>query len=193
MIARAVHQGFTLIELMIALAIAALLLTLGMPSFNEFLRNSEIRSTTESLVNGLRVARAEAIRRNLPVTFTLVSGGPGWTVDQVDACPATNIQKYSESEGGTNTVVARKTIAGAASTAVSVTFNGMGRIDPTATTTACAPAATPNLERLDITSTGAAGISRPLHIVLPVDAGTQGIRVCDPNMPVIVPPDPRAC
>ena len=57
-------RGFTLIELMVALAIAALLLLLGMPSFTTFLRNSEIRSTAESLVNGLRAASAEAARQN---------------------------------------------------------------------------------------------------------------------------------
>jgi type IV fimbrial biogenesis protein FimT len=102
MIARTSLTGFTLIELMIALAIGAILLMLGLPSFNEFLRNSEIRSTTESLVNGLRVARTEAVRRNQLVTFTLVSGGPAWRVDEVSVCPATSIQTYSKSEGGTN-------------------------------------------------------------------------------------------
>ncbi len=64
--ARARLPGFTLIELMVALAIVALLLLLGMPSFTTFLRNSEIRSTSESLVNGLRAASAEAANRNQP-------------------------------------------------------------------------------------------------------------------------------
>jgi type IV fimbrial biogenesis protein FimT len=191
MAADATSRGFTLIELMVALAIGSLLVVLGLPSFNEFLRNSEIRSTTESLVNGLRVARTEAVRRNQPVTFTLISGGPGWTVDQVNApCPAKNIQKYSKAEGGTNIAVARKTIPGVASAAVSVTFNGVGRINaaPTDAST-CAAAATPNLERLDISS-AIASAARTLRIVLPVDNGTQGVRVCDPALPST---DPRAC
>ena len=67
-------QGFTLIELMVALAIAALLLLLGMPSFTTFLRNSEIRSTSESIINGLRAATTEAANRNQTVTFELASG-----------------------------------------------------------------------------------------------------------------------
>jgi type IV fimbrial biogenesis protein FimT len=186
MAADATSRGFTLIELMIALAIGSLLVMLGLPSFNEFLRNSEIRSTTESVVNGLRLARTEAVRRNQLVTFTLVSGGPGWTLDQVNACPATNIQTYSKSEGGTNTAAAITPAA-----AVSVTFNGMGRITPTATTASCVAATTPNLQRLDISSTLALG-SRSLRIVLPVDGGTQGIRACDPT-PTLASTDPRAC
>ena len=191
MAADATARGFTLIELMVALAIGSLLVVLGLPSFNTFLRNSEIRSTTESLVNGLRVARTEAVRRNQLVTFTLVSGGPGWRVDEVSVCPATSIQTYSKSEGGTNVKATPKNMDGSASDAVSVTFTGVGRIAPTPTTTACAAATTSNLQRLDVTSAiTAVANSRPLHIVLPVDAGTQGVRVCDPALPST---DPRAC
>ena len=187
----ATRRGFTLIELMIALAIGAILLMLGLPSFNEFLRNSEIRSTTESLVNGLRVARTEAVRRNQLVTFTLASGGdPGWRVDQVSTCPATSIQTYSRSEGGTNVKATPKNIDGSATTAISVTFNGVGRITPTPMTTLCALATTPNLQRLDVASTVTGVVSRPLHIVLPVDNGTQAVRVCDP---ALASTDPRAC
>jgi type IV fimbrial biogenesis protein FimT len=177
----ATPRGFTLIELLVALTIAGFLLMLGLPSLSEFLRNSEIRSTTESLVNGLRMARTEAVRRNQLVTFTLVSGGPGWTVDQ---CPAANIQTYSKSEGGTNTALAPTPATG-----VSVTFDGMGHITPTATTTACVAATTPNLQRFDVCSQLAPG-SRTLRVVLPVDGGSQGIRVCDPRLALA---DPRAC
>ena len=184
-------RGFTLIELMIALAIGAILLMLGLPSFNEFLRNSEIRSTTESLVNGLRVARTEAVRRNQLVTFTLASGGdPSWRVDQVSTCPASSIQTYSRSEGGTNVRATPKNIDGSATAAVSVTFNGVGRIIATPMTTSCTLATTPNLQRLDVASTLTGVASRPLHIVLPVDNGTQAVRVCDPALPST---DPRAC
>ena len=125
MIARAATLGFTLIELMIALVIGALLVMLAVPSFSSYLRDSEIRSTTESVANGLRVARTEALRRNLAVGFTLV-GGPGsasWTVNQVS--DNSLIQTYSKQEGGTHTAV---TIQPA--TAISVIFNGLGRIAP---------------------------------------------------------------
>ena len=57
-------RGFTLLELVVALTITGMLLTLGMPSFTTFLRNSEVRSTAESISNGLRAARSEATRLN---------------------------------------------------------------------------------------------------------------------------------
>ena len=190
MAAAATRQGFTLIELMISLVIAAVLLLIGLPSLAEFLRNSQIRSVTESLVNGLRVARTEATSRNLQVRFTLLGSGSdwaGWSVDQVS--PAQNIQSYSRSEGGTSTAVTPT--AGTSS----VTFNGVGRICPKNDAVICTPAvATDNIQQLDISSTATSGTSRSLRIVLPnLDTATQGIRVCDPNMPVTVPPDARAC
>ena len=54
---------------------------LGMPSFITYLRNSEIRSNAESLINGLRTASAEATRQNAKVTFTSLTGGADWKIN----------------------------------------------------------------------------------------------------------------
>ena len=53
-------RGFTLLELVVPRTITGMLLMLGMPSFTTSLRNSEVRSTAESISNGLRAARSEA-------------------------------------------------------------------------------------------------------------------------------------
>ncbi|WP_419609603.1 pilus assembly FimT family protein, partial [Thiolapillus sp.] len=42
--------GFTLIELMITLALVSLLMTLGIPSFNEAIRNNRLTTYTNDLV-----------------------------------------------------------------------------------------------------------------------------------------------
>ena len=163
--------GFTLIELMIAMAIAAFLITAGLPSFNEFMRNSEIRSTTESIVNGLRLARSEAANRNQPVRFTLAGGGsPSWSIKQLSDNSV--IQTYSKQEGGVNTTVAAQPAG-----AVAVTFNGVGRISPAAL------GGTPNIQQLDISSLLPAG-SRPMRIY--VDDG-HGVRACDPSPELACP------
>jgi type IV fimbrial biogenesis protein FimT len=176
---RRVAAGFTLIELMIGLTVAALLFTLGAPSFNDFMRSSEIRSTTESIINGLRVARSEAANRNEPVRFTLAGGGsPGWSINQVS--DNSLIQSFSKQEGGVNIAVSVQPPGASA-----ITFNGLGRIIP------AAGMGQPNLQQLDISSVLSAS-ARQLRIY--VDDG-HGLRACDPSsaLAALVPRDARAC
>ena len=54
--------GFTLIELMVTVAIVALLLTIGLPSFQSSLRSNRLATTTNELMASLALARSEAIR-----------------------------------------------------------------------------------------------------------------------------------
>ena len=190
MISNARMRGFTLIELMVALAIAALLLLIGLPSFTTFLRNSEIRSTSESLLNGLRAATTEAANRNKKVTFEL-AGATGadwrfWVLDD-DGVTQKELQSYSKKEAGSSSKITL-TPAGQ----LTVTFNGLGRVD--------IDPANPNnhIRRIDIDSI-VAGEARPLRIIVddpnPSAAGKRGLRLCDPDpgLAALVPPDPRAC
>jgi type IV fimbrial biogenesis protein FimT len=55
-------RGFTLIELMVTVAIVAILSAMAAPSFNEMMIRSAIRATSSDLGADLNVARAEAIR-----------------------------------------------------------------------------------------------------------------------------------
>lgn len=180
MISRVAVRGFTLIEFMITFAIAAILLLLAIPSFGIYLRDSEIRSTTESLSTGLQLARTEALRRNLPVRFSLVGGPPNasWMISLVR--DDSIIQKYSKLEGAAHVEVVVTPVS-----AVSVTFNGLGRISPAAV------GGNPNLQQIDVTSPSLAG-TRPLRVYVD-DA--QGLRSCDPSpaLAALTPKDPRAC
>jgi type IV fimbrial biogenesis protein FimT len=178
-------RGFTLIELMVAMTIAALVLLIGMPSFTTFVRNSEIRSTAESISNGLRAARSEATRRNLPVSFTLAGGGSAsWAINVFDPVTATlvqpPIQQYSKLEAGKSSKVT--TTPG---TAVAVTFNGLGRI------ISPSPIATANLQQIDVTSV-VTGEARSLRVYAD---DLHGVRLCDPDpaLKALVPADARAC
>lgn len=65
--------GFTLLELMIALSIAAVVLGMAVTSFNTAIANTRIKGVAESVRAGLLTARSEAIKRNAPVRFQLVS------------------------------------------------------------------------------------------------------------------------
>jgi type IV fimbrial biogenesis protein FimT len=61
--------GFTLFELMLTLVIAAILLGFGVPSFMEFQRNNAIAAAANDLVSATLAARAEAVKRQVPVTL----------------------------------------------------------------------------------------------------------------------------
>ena len=59
--------GFSLLELMIALAIAAILLAMAMPSLQSFAGDSEMSAANNQLVYSLQIARSEAIKRSAAV------------------------------------------------------------------------------------------------------------------------------
>lgn len=63
------QAGFTLLELIIALAISAILLGLALPSFRSLMGDSKMTSTSNALVFALQTARSEAIKRSMPVAL----------------------------------------------------------------------------------------------------------------------------
>ena len=62
-------QGFTLLELMITIAVLAIIVALAVPSFTSLLNSNRLSTGANNVVAGLQVARMEAVRRNTPVTF----------------------------------------------------------------------------------------------------------------------------
>jgi type IV fimbrial biogenesis protein FimT len=81
------QRGMSLIELMITLTIVGILILLGIPSFKQWLLNTRIRTVTESIQNGLRLARNEAAQRGTYVRFQLDSASQ-WEVCALPASPA---------------------------------------------------------------------------------------------------------
>jgi len=169
-------KGFTLVELMVGLVVIAILMSLAVPSFQTWIQNSQIRNAAESVLNGLQIARAEAVSRNANVEFVMGTG-TSWLVQLVDG---TNIDSRASDDGSSNTTTA--TISPAAST--TITFNSFGGVETTNKDT------TNPITQIDFDVDKA---------VLP-DADSQNLRVtigiggsarmCDPNAPVT---SPRAC
>lgn len=62
-------QGFTLLELLVTLAIAAIVLGLGVPAFTELIRNNRQISASHTLLTALNLTRSEAIKRGVRVTL----------------------------------------------------------------------------------------------------------------------------
>ncbi|MFT7525405.1 MAG: type IV fimbrial biogenesis protein FimT [Arenicella sp.] len=59
-------RGFTILELVIAIAIAALLVALSIPNFTESIKNNRLASKANDLVLGFKVTRQTAISRSVP-------------------------------------------------------------------------------------------------------------------------------
>lgn len=78
----AAAAGFTVTELMVTVAVFALLAALAVPTLRTAIANSHIRAAGASLQNGLAMARAEAVRLNTQVQFTLT--GTGWSIQRID-------------------------------------------------------------------------------------------------------------
>ncbi len=191
-------RGFSLVELIVGMAVFGVLLALAMPSFSGWIRNAKIRTTAESVQNGLQLAKAEAVRRNTAARFQLIdvvdntcalnSAGPHWVVslDSVvakcgtaasDTADPRIIQLRGGAEGSDNNTVLAAALAGGGAAQSALVFNGMGRLTPT-------PTASINIDIKPKTGTGACladnGKIRCLQIV--VSVGGQ-IRMCDPALP----------
>lgn len=61
-------RGFTLLELMTALAVAAILIGIGVPTFNTMLRGSQIAAESSNLFSAMTLARSEALKRGIRVS-----------------------------------------------------------------------------------------------------------------------------
>jgi type IV fimbrial biogenesis protein FimT len=80
------QDGFTLIETTVTIAIAAILMSLAAPSMRNLIERNSVADSVNSFVSAVSYARAEAIRRGLPVTLCRsadaeTSGTPSCSAD----------------------------------------------------------------------------------------------------------------
>ena len=69
---RMTSSGFTLIELMVTIAVMAIIMSIAAPSFNTQIANQRVKSTAVNIESALKEAKAESIirRQNVMVTFS---------------------------------------------------------------------------------------------------------------------------
>src|SRR4030067_1612909 len=80
-------SGFTLTELLVLLAVAAILWMMAVPSFKSLIQSQRVKNAGFELYSSLALARNEAIKRNSDVTIataTNANGEPGWVITASD-------------------------------------------------------------------------------------------------------------
>lgn len=159
--------AFTLVELLIAIAILAILMGIAVPAYNEMTLGGKLRSQANDLVAGAVLARSEAIKRNSAVRMCVSADGAscaaggweqGWVVfhdadddGALDTGEAVLLQHQAAASGFKIT-----------GTVASVRFQGSGVGATQATLTVCR--ATPSVggqERVvNITATGRTSVTK---------------------------------
>lgn len=75
-------RGFTMIEMMVVVAVLAILATLAAPSLRDMVIATQLRTAASDLFQAVILARSEAIKRATNVNVVPVSGNwsQGWSV-----------------------------------------------------------------------------------------------------------------
>ena len=77
------HRGFTLIELIVTLAVVAIVTTLALPSFRTTIMNNRLTTQANEFITDLNIARSEAVKQANTITITSNNGNNwagGWTI-----------------------------------------------------------------------------------------------------------------
>lgn len=200
---RGAARGFTLTELLIAISLIGILMAMGMPAFNEWIVNTRIRSAAEQIQNALRLAQAEALRRNRQVVFALTNADPAlnaaaaanarnWMIQSIPI----NASETAEYVQGGSFANAQQgvTVTGSAATC----FNSVGRLvanNSTGVGASCSltvgsppPECTMVQAGLPVFSVTSTATSAPRSLCVTVALGGQ-VRMCDPKRSLASAPD----
>lgn len=200
--------GFTIIELMIGIALLGILMVLALPSFTLMLHNMKLRGAAEGLAHGLQATRAAALQRNLSTEFLLTddepivdnvaganvnSTGPNWMIRTKVGAGFDFVEGRSGREGQGQQETATLNVVVAANvpistlpglTADAVTFNSLGRAELAAN-------ATFDFSNPAGGACKTAGGDEPVRCLRVVVTPGGQVRMCDPS--IADNSDSRAC
>ncbi|MDO6386582.1 GspH/FimT family pseudopilin [Uliginosibacterium sp. 31-12] len=190
------RRGFSLIELMVIIAVMSILTLVAVPNLSTWLANNRVRTVAEALQNALRQAQVEAIKRSRQTSFVLTAASPALSATPSSSGPNWYIQSLpltGSSEAASNTDFVRgETLANQYSVSISggnaaLCFNSAGRlVSNTATGLGASCTAPADSVTYTLTTTGA-----DRKLAVQVYAGGK-VRMCDPQKTLSVS-NPDGC
>ncbi len=205
--------GFTLIEMLVTVAIFAILVALTVPSMKMWVANTKVRTVADSLQNGIRLAQSEAERlsrqvvfalttdQNPATGFTAVTSGPSWAIQTVPL-PGTGEAPTLIASGVLSSAGTVVTIAAGSANQTALCFNSLGRLVSNATpgpsgatcTTPTAPVTTNNTNNTQPMFTYTISVTGADH-TLELEVATGGqLHLCDTSQTSSpANPNPYAC
>lgn len=187
------------------MVIIGVLASLGAPAYSNWISNMKVRNLSESIQSALNFARAEAVRRNMQVTFRFMdstdntcavkatfnsSEGVNWVVsldDAIGGCGAALLDDRFPVSDATNNPPPRILVKRAANDGVgglgvaagtsSFIFDGMGRL---VTAPAQIDVSDPNQGLCKLPPPNAPDVNRKVRCLRVVVTAAGQVRMCDP-------------
>ncbi|MDP1605971.1 MAG: GspH/FimT family pseudopilin [Rhodocyclaceae bacterium] len=160
-----IQSGFTLVELMVTIAVLAILLAIAVPSFSEVMLSSRLRSYANDFVASSTLARGEAIKRNSVVNLCASSNGTScvgnWEQGWIVLAGTTVIQRQQALSSGMKMVES----GGAAS--LNFQSTGVGTTPTTLTICRATPSVGSQERVISVSATGRASVTKTATGVCP--------------------------
>lgn len=163
-------QGFTLLEMMVTLAVVAILIMFGIPSMQGFTKNARLSAQSNEFITGIQLARSAAIKqqRNASICIsTTISSTPptctggtdwsaGWVVwvdqDRDGTLDAAEVLRVAEPLDGTSTFIS--------TTLGQFTYAATGLVNAADTLTMCDDRNGETGRQISITAAGRVNLAR---------------------------------
>jgi len=148
-------SGFTLVEMLVTIAILAIVLLIGIPSFNSIIKSSNMSANSSDLMSALNYARIESVKRGTSVELdpkdgsSWIDGLVVWCDEDDDgSMDSDEVLRYWDSFSSGSSIVSSNGVT-------SFTFAASGEVDQNDTLTLCDDRTGETGRNISILSSGA--------------------------------------